>query len=162
MIQFTYINLYDLAFNSDVNGIHNIKTQYMGLLSELTSSPDITVELFLENISKIHATGTIIVAVAGSKETNDLAIVGSGTVFIETKLIRGGRPAAHIEDIVVHPSFRGKGIATGIVNNLLQYSKQQKCYKVMLDSRVEAMRLYEKCGFVSSRVDSHMYMYIIN
>ena len=75
------------------------------------------------------------------KPENHIQIVGSGTIIFEPKLIRGGSYIGHIEDIVVDEQYRCKGIATRIIENLIEFAKEKKCYKVILDCQ------NEKSGF---------------
>ncbi|TPX38332.1 hypothetical protein SmJEL517_g00328 [Synchytrium microbalum] len=74
-------------------------------------------------------------------------IVGSGTVFIERKFLHGCGKAAHIEDVVVSSSMRGKSLGKHIIETLKNISKESGCYKVILDCAEHNVAFYEKCGF---------------
>lgn len=50
--------------------------------------------------------GNIIIDIQGNM--NNFVIEGSGTVIIEPKIIGNTGHVLHIEDIVVHPNYRGK------------------------------------------------------
>lgn len=128
--------------------IDKIKLQYLELLSELTTATTISNEVFLENIQKISNNGEIFICCTFLDPSLDnFVILGSGTGFIEPKIIRGGLNACHIEDIVVHKKYRGYGIAKKIIELLVDYSKLMQCYKVILDTQDETVAFYEKCGF---------------
>lgn len=135
-----------------------LKNQYTELLSQLTSTPDISVELFTANIDKIHSMGRIVIATVGSFDNSDLKIVGSGTVIIEPKIIRGGKSVGHIEDIVISSAHRGAGIAQEILNQLKDYSVRSNCYKVILDCDEAVQGVYEKNGFVVKGLQMGVYM----
>jgi glucosamine-phosphate N-acetyltransferase len=135
-----------------------IKTQYVELLSQLTSAPDISVELFRSNIEQIHKMGSIVIATVGSFETSDLKIVGSGTVVVEPKIIRGGRNVGHIEDIVVSKDHRGLGIAKIILEKLKAFSSANNCYKVILDCDEAVQVVYEKSGFAVKGLQMGIYL----
>ena len=69
------------------------------------------------------------------------------SVFIEQKIIHGGKCVAHIEDVVVDSHFRRQGIALELVNHVLQYAENHNCYKVLLNCNDEVKPFYEKCQF---------------
>lgn len=57
---------------------------------------------------------------------------------------------AWIEDVVVLPEVRGRGVATALVEEALRRAARAGCRTVDLTSRpsrIEANRLYEKLGF---------------
>jgi glucosamine-phosphate N-acetyltransferase len=138
-----YISLQELL-NSDSIKEQNIKGQYIHLLSHLTSTYDLTFDTFNNNIKKISNMGLILVCIIREKE--DLLLVGTGTIIIEPKIIHGGKSVGHIEDVVVHPFYRGKGIAQSILNMLVEYSKES-CYKVILNCNPNMEQFYKRVGF---------------
>ena len=84
---------------------------------------------------------------ASSFET-DLA--GAASLVIESKIIHGPCKVAHIEDVVVDESYRGKGVGKSLVQRLVREAKAKGCYKVVLNCRPELAKFYEECG-VSDR-----------
>ena len=52
--------------------------------------------------------------------------IGLITVFIEQKLIHGGKCVAHIEDLVVDKGHRKKGISTALINHVVKYVERCK------------------------------------
>lgn len=145
-----------LAENSDNRDV--IKAQYIHLLSQLTSAPDITLDVFCSNIEQIFKMGTIIIATVGSFGNTDMKIVGSGTVIVEPKIMRGGRNVGHIEDIVVHSDYRGHGIAKNILEKLKAYSSAHNCYKVILDCDDAVRGMYASCGFEVKGLQMGIYL----
>ena len=72
------------------------------------------------------------------------------TFAIIPNLTRGARPYGLIENVVTHPEFRRRGIATALLRFALQLAWAQDCYKVMLlTGRKDegTLRFYEKAGF---------------
>ena len=141
-----FINFY---FNNQL-GIDKfyIKTQYLKLLEELTSAPDFDDKLFEANLNKINSMGKIIVGyILNSTNPNQIEFIGSGTVIIEPKIIRGGKYVAHIEDIVVSSEWRGKKISQSILNILKDFASQSNCYKVILDCVDTVSGVYKSNGF---------------
>lgn len=72
-------------------------------------------------------------------------LVGRGVVIIQYK--KHGKPMAQIEDIFVDEEHRRKGVATEITKKLIEIAKDKQCYKIILDCREHALKLYSKLGF---------------
>ena len=88
----------------------------------------------------------------------DKTIVGTTTVLIERKFIRGGRLSAHIEDVSVRKEYEGKGIASKILEYCINYAKKKKCYKIILDCKKELIPFYNKFGFKDTGVGMKLYL----
>jgi glucosamine-phosphate N-acetyltransferase len=95
---------------------------------------------------------TIFVAV---KEDNHL--IGSITILIEQKFIHNGGKVGHIEDVVTRKEYEGMGIGKALVLKALDFAKENRCYKVILDCSKSNVEFYKKIGFkehaVSMRID---------
>ncbi|HLX77405.1 MAG TPA: GNAT family N-acetyltransferase [Acidimicrobiales bacterium] len=77
----------------------------------------------------------------------DGSLVGTLSLVIFT-LPTGRR--AWIEDVVVNPDFRGRGVASALVSEAVRLASAARCRTVDLTSRpdrVQANRLYERLGF---------------
>lgn len=92
---------------------------------------------------KINANPDHIIAVAEI----DGKIVGSTTLFIESKFIHDGGLVGHIEDVVVDKGFQGQKIGEKIMNYLIEIAKNRGCYKTILDCTDDVKPFYEKLGF---------------
>ncbi len=77
---------------------------------------------------------------------DDNVIIGMGTIIFEYKFIFNTCIYAHLEDICISSSQRGKGYGKLIVNKLISRAKELKCYKVTLDCADNNIIFYEKCG----------------
>ena len=141
-----YVNLCELVTNNP-DHIEIIKFQYINLLSELTNTVPIDNSLFINNLNKINQIGIIYIGLIGTVANNDFKIVGSGTIIIEPKIIHGGKNTGHIEDIVVDPNYRSKGISQNILNKLKEYAINNNCYKIILDCDSSVKQVYIKNGF---------------
>lgn len=119
----------------------------MELLSNLSDSPKISEKIFIQNIFDISERGSIMIGYLGNPLSPEFEIVSTGTLFLEIKLSHGGRPVGHIEDIIVHPNYRGKGLSSIIMQHLLNISKERNCYKTILQCKHELCNIYEKSGF---------------
>jgi len=59
-------------------------------------------------------------------------------------------PLGYIEDVFVNENYRGQGIGTKILNEIINKAKEENCYKIVCTSRFskpEAHQFYEKLGF---------------
>ena len=65
--------------------------------------------------------------------TADNKIVGAITLIIEQKLIHNGKCSGHIEDFVVLEEYRSQGIGGLLIDYAINISKQNNCYKCILD-----------------------------
>jgi glucosamine-phosphate N-acetyltransferase len=74
-------------------------------------------------------------------------IVANGLVVIEKKFIRGGGSVGHLEGLFVSSLYRNRGIATKIVETLLDVCKNKGCYKVILSSSHDLQSFFERLGF---------------
>ena len=142
--------------NYNYKNIEVFKIKYLNLLKQLSIVDNLSNELFLYNIKKINNMGNIIIGI--TDELNDYQIVCSGTIIIEPKIIRGGKNVGHIEDIVVDEKFRGQGIAQILLNKLIEFGKENNCYKLILDCSDKNIKVYEKNGF--EKKESQMVLYL--
>lgn len=116
---------------------------YFETLSCMSKSPDIPLEDAKTILKEIKAQGsTIYVAI-----TDDNKIIGSITLLIEQKFIRGGGKAAHIEDVVTHTFARGQGIAKALIDRAIAHAKTEDCYKIVLDCCHNLEEFYKRYGF---------------
>jgi len=84
-------------------------------------------------------------------------VVGSVTIFIETKLIHNFGKVAHVEDVIIDNTYRGKGLGKMLVQKCIDYARIHDCYKIILNCSDENIPFYEKCGF--SKKENEMALY---
>lgn len=73
--------------------------------------------------------------------------IGIITLFIEPKLIHGGKCVGHIEDLVVYNNYKGNGIASQLINHCVKIAEENNCYKILLDCKEELIPFYNKNNF---------------
>ncbi len=56
---------------------------------------------------------------------------------------------AHVMDVYTVKEWRGKGIAKAILMRIIEYAKEKKAKRVVLNTLGADKRIYEKIGFVS-------------
>jgi GNAT superfamily N-acetyltransferase len=86
-------------------------------------------------------------------------IVGTFVLLIFDNLGHGGAPSAIIENVVVYPKYRGKGVGGAMMNFAMEQARKAGCYKLALSTNVkrkEAHLFYEKLGY-----EIHGYSYLI-
>jgi GNAT superfamily N-acetyltransferase len=86
-------------------------------------------------------------------------IVGTFTLLIFDNLGHGGAPSAIVENVVVSPEYRGRGIGKRMMDFAMQRARDAGCYKLALSTNVkreEAHRFYESLGY-----KRHGYSYLI-
>ena len=74
-------------------------------------------------------------------------IIGTGSVIIDDKLIYNSEKVSHIEDIVLDKEYRGLGLGKNLVQCMIEYSKSQGIYKIILNTTDEIKRMYKNIGF---------------
>ena len=99
-----------------------------------------TKEQFQNCLEYIRRTGELWVL------EEDGILVATGTILYEKKLIFNTCVYAHIEDVCVKQTERGKGYGKTIVRHLLEETKRNGCHKVTLDCSDENVGFYIACG----------------
>lgn len=128
---------------------------FMDCLNELTEPRAITKEEFEARYRLLCKEGCYKTIVAYDPEED--RVVGTGTLFIEKKFIRGCALKGHIEDVIVLESSRGKGIGLDIVRELISMSKGMGCYKTALVCNPKNIGFYERCGLVEKEREMVIY-----
>ncbi|KAJ7220566.1 acyl-CoA N-acyltransferase [Mycena pura] len=119
---------------------------HLSVLSVLTVATDLGEAAW---VSQFHAMrgapktyyGLVIVDKASDR------IVGSGTLVIERKFLRGLGSVGHIEDIAVDKQQQGKKLGLRIIQALTHISESSGCYKTILNCSDANVPFYQKCGF---------------
>ena len=80
-------------------------------------------------------------------------IVSSCVCVVILNLTRNVRPYALIENVVTHPDYRQRGLASACLNYAKQIAQRENCYKIMLltGAKDEAtLHIYRKAGYNSN------------
>ena len=76
------------------------------------------------------------------------------------KMLRWWNRFAYVEDIVVNPEYRGRGIGRMLLARGMQWARENDFPGVMLetqDDNVPACTLYQSCGFMLGGFDRNVY-----
>ena len=84
-------------------------------------------------------------------------IIGTGSIFLEKKISHDFKNVGHIEDIIVDKEFRGNGYGKYIINYLINYAKNNNCYKIILNTDEKNIKFYQKCGFKKTNIEMGIY-----
>ncbi|KAF8738839.1 Acetyltransferase (GNAT) domain, partial [Rhizoctonia solani] len=133
------LHLRPLASTDDARGLFPV-------LTTLSPSPTPARDDFAAHFQYMKRYSGIYYVISIVDTSND-QIVGTGTVFMEHKLIRNLGVVGHIEDIVVSPKMQGKKLGLRIINTLTHISEAQGAYKTILNCSNENIPFYQKCGF---------------
>jgi glucosamine-phosphate N-acetyltransferase len=117
---------------------------YFELLNFLTISPKPEYSEWEIQFNKINNKSTFIFVI---EDISKNLIIGNITCLIEYKFIRNLGRVSHIEDVVINSDYRNNKFGTKLINFAINFSKEMKCYKVILDSKEEAVGFYNKFGF---------------
>lgn len=85
-------------------------------------------------------------------------LLGTATLLIEPKIIHGCSKVGHIEDVVIHSDYQGKGLGKLLIEKLKEISLNEKCYKIILDCSEKKKVFYEKCGFENKNIQMCRYL----
>lgn len=124
----------------------DLQKGFLTTLDSLKMASNIDKNKAEEVFEKINSNSNHIIAIAELDEK----IIGSATLLIEPKFIHDGGLVGHIEDVVVDKNFQGQKIGNEIIKFLLEFAKNQGCYKTILNCTDDVKEFYKKIGFTLS------------
>ncbi len=84
--------------------------------------------------------------------------IGTGSIFIDYKFQHNLSKVAYIDNVIIHPDYRGQGYGKQIISKLVKVAKDNQCYKVILDCYKDTVKFYEKCGFEQKQVQMSIFL----
>ena len=111
-----------MNFNIREIEINDYYKKYFDLLSQLTYAENVEFKKWEKQIQKIRENPYHHIFVIEDKGK----IIASITLLVEVKIIRNLGNIAHIEDLVVSNEYRGKGLASKLLEHLIEESKEQQ------------------------------------
>ncbi|XP_071453590.1 probable glucosamine 6-phosphate N-acetyltransferase [Hetaerina americana] len=123
---------------------------FMKLLSQLTEVGEVSREQFLRRFHDMkQCPNTYYVTVVEDTETDHPgdAVIGTATLVVEQKFIRGCAVRGRLEDVVVNDTYRGKQLGKLIVTTIMMLAREMNCYKISLDCKDKMIPYYESLGF---------------
>ncbi len=86
-------------------------------------------------------------------------VIGTFALLVMDNLGHTGTRSGVVEEVVVHPDYRRRGIGGRMMKFAVDYCRKRDCYKMALSSNVQredAHRFYEALGF-----KKHGYSFIV-
>lgn len=80
----------------------------------------------------------------------DGRLVSTCTCVIIPNITHGPRPYAWVENVVTHPDYRGRGLATACLDFAKQTAIRENCYRLVLmtgSKLPSTLRFYERAGY---------------
>lgn len=121
---------------------------YLDLLSQLTTVGIISDKEFSKRLDEITPNYFCIVI----EDIEKNIIIGTSTLLIELKFVHQCGKVAHIEDVVVHSSYRNQNLGKKLIEECIKIARENNCYKIILDCSEQNISFYEKCGFVQKEI----------
>jgi glucosamine-phosphate N-acetyltransferase len=107
-------------------------------------------------VSRLHP-NVLYCSISTSTLYNKLLPVGAASLLLDRKFVHECGTVAHIEDVVVDASMRGKNLGRVLIETLKQLARELQAYKVILNCKEENMGFYEKAGFAQKNVEMSLY-----
>lgn len=114
------------------------------ILSQLTEVGRATREQLGHRLDLLQSAGNCVVIII--HDTLQDSIIGTASLFIESKFIHSNGKVGHIEDVVVSVEHRGKSLGKALIDALTDTAKKNGCYKTILDCAESRVSFYQKCG----------------
>ena len=146
--EIAYLSLLSLLNNFPIHK-EKIIMSYLKLIKQLSDTVVYDVDKFILNLDQINNYGIIYVACLDLPPSDNFIIIGSGTCFLEPKIIHNF--------MNVDANFRGKGIVHNILNHLKNYAVSNNCYKVILDCHSDLVKVYSKSSYTQKGVQMAIY-----
>ena len=83
-------------------------------------------------------------------------VVGTAMMHLQHKLSHNCSVAAHLEDLVIDSSYRGKGIGEKLLTTAVETARSRGAYKIMLTCYEKTTIFYQKYGFVKHDIGMRM------
>lgn len=126
---------------------------FLQSLSQLTNVGEVTETQFLNRFAEMRAKGDYYVTVIEDLRSNK--IIGSATLVIERKFIHSCGIRAHLEDVVVDDTYRGKQLGKLIVVTVTLLAEVLGCYKMSLECKDKLIPFYRSMGYVDEKGNSN-------
>ncbi|CAK1552242.1 unnamed protein product [Leptosia nina] len=118
---------------------------FLQLLSQLTSTGNISKKQFDERFTQMKMAGGYYVTVIEDKRLSK--IIAAATLTVEQKFIHNCSLRGRLEDVVVNDTYRGKQLGKLIVVTVSLLAHQLGCYKMSLDCKDKLIKFYESLGY---------------
>lgn len=130
------------------------RRQLTTLLSHLTAAAPINEPTFARQLTRMRAAGTVTMV---AEDVGSRQLLATGSLHVLEKFVHGCAKVGQIEDVVVDPRARRRGLGQELVRRLVQAARERGCYKVMLNCAEHRVGWYEHCGLQRKEVQMVRY-----
>ncbi|KAI9319802.1 glucosamine 6-phosphate N-acetyltransferase-like protein [Dichotomocladium elegans] len=127
---------------------------FIKVLGQLSITGQITQPMFEERFDLMKRLGTYFLVCIETSNT----IVACATLIVEHKFLHHCGQSAHIEDVVVDDTQRGKRLGIRLIDQLKYMSEELGCYKIILNCTQHNIPFYEKCDMKVAQVQMTRYL----
>jgi GNAT superfamily N-acetyltransferase len=91
-------------------------------------------------------------------EVDSQIVATTGLVFLQRPPVNGNLSGleAYVMNIYTLPQWRGKGIATALLTEMISFVRGTEARRIWLHASKEGKRLYEKLGFISTTTEMEL------
>lgn len=132
------------AKSTDAN---DLKTLYFDYLTRFPPKEEQDMVLWQTLLDKFEKDEHMYLLVAQEDEK----VVSTVQMAIIENLTHNVRPFAVIENVVTHPDYRNRGLASALLERASEIARERRCYKIFLETgsnKESTLRFYRKNGFV--------------
>lgn len=104
----------------------------------------------LERILSNPSIGALFVAI--DRTDRAARVIGMANLLYSESTFLGG-PVGWLEDVVVHPQWRGQGVGTALIDHIKTFARERGLLRITLLTdfdNARAIRRYESTGFIRS------------
>ncbi len=131
------------AKGTDAN---ELKTLYFEYLTHFPPKEEQDMDVWQNMLEKFAQDENMHLLVA----EEDGKVVSSVQMAIIEGLTHNVRPFAVIENVVTHPDYRNRGLASALLEKASEIAKERRCYKVFLETgsnKESTLNFYRNNGF---------------
>ena len=121
---------------------------FLETVANLSIVGEVPREKFLNILEKMEERAEYFVFVAELEGQ----IVGTATLMLQQLFAHSGGLVGHIENVVTRKGFEGQGIGTRLMERVIEESKRQGCYKMILSSDEKNAGFYKRFGFKEKEI----------
>lgn len=119
------------------------------LYSQLTECALLDEDDFEEWFKSITSDDRVVLfgIVREDRQQCKVTLVGTGCLHFAARYYRTLASSAAVEDLVVDSAYRGRGLASMLVQGMVRYAHARNVYKISLHCKAPLLGFYEHNGF---------------
>ncbi len=142
--------IYHLAGPGDVDVLVSLRLTFLKEVSPLPEQVP-TVRAALHDYFATHLAAGDFFAYIAESEGRVIATSGMVIHHHPPALRNPNGRVAYIMNMYTLPELRRRGIATALLQKLVELARQKECHRVQLHALAQGKSIYEKAGFVRAK-----------